>query len=196
MAGRIAAFWDSALVATYGFTGNETIGILCHETEKQRKNLPKAVQRISKRIIAFYIFAVLGLGLTVYKDDPILRGVVDGQLIRNYPGGFIIMAERSGIPVLPDFINCLMILAAFSMANAGLFVAVHLMFLVDLTAQSQALQALANEGYAPRFLIPEARVETGWVHVSRPRLYAVGISACPAVLAYLSLGPNSNFVCS
>jgi yeast amino acid transporter len=124
LAGRLAAFWESAILATYGFSGNETIGILCHETERQRKVLPKAVRRISRRIIVFYVLAVVGLGLSVYMDDPLLTRAASGDPIRNYPGGFVIMAERAGIPVLPSLINVLMIIAAFSMANAGLFVAV------------------------------------------------------------------------
>jgi yeast amino acid transporter len=86
--------------------------------------LPKAVRRISRRIIIFYVLAVVGLGLTVSTDDPLLTRAASGDPIRNYPGGFVIMAERAGIPVLPSLINILMIIAAFSMTNVGLFVAV------------------------------------------------------------------------
>ena len=111
-------------MATYGFSGNEIIGILCHETEQQRKVLPKAVRRISRRIILYYVLAVAGLGLSVSVDDPLLALHRSRDPIRNYPGGFIIMAERAGIPVLPHLINVIMIIAAFSMATAGLFVAV------------------------------------------------------------------------
>ena len=94
------------------------------ETEKQRKDLPKAVRRIPHRIVSYYVLAVFGLGLSVSTADPLLALPTSNGPVRNYPGGFVIMAERAGIPVLPDLINVVMIIAAFSMATAGLFVAV------------------------------------------------------------------------
>lgn len=68
--------------------------------------------------------AVLVLGLTVSCNDPLLTRAESRDPIRNYPGGFVIMAERAGIPFLPGFINAIQILAAFSVATVNLFVAV------------------------------------------------------------------------
>jgi hypothetical protein len=64
------------------------------------------------------------LGLTVSCNDPLLTRAESRDPIRNYPGGFVIMAERAGIPFLPSFINAIQILAAFSVATVNLFVAV------------------------------------------------------------------------
>jgi amino acid permease len=75
-------------------------------------------------IVSYYVLAVFGLGLSVSSADPLLALPTSKGPVRNYPGGFVIMAERAGIPVLPDLINVVMIIAAFSMATAGLFVAV------------------------------------------------------------------------
>jgi amino acid transporter len=98
--------------------------VLCVETEQQRKNLPKAVRRITHRIVSYYVLAVFALGLSVSSADPLLALPTSNDPLRNYPGGFVIMAERAGIPLLPDLINGVMIIAAFSMATAGLCVAV------------------------------------------------------------------------
>jgi len=130
-AGKLSRLWDSFCLAAFSFSGNEVIGIICAETEKQRKVLPKAVRRISSRIIFYYVMAVLVLGLTVSCNDPLLTRAESRDPIRNYPGGFVIMAERAGIPFLPSFINSIMILAAFSVATVDLFVAVSC--LVSLT---------------------------------------------------------------
>jgi amino acid transporter len=122
--GRLAAFWECCSIAVYSLTGNEVIAVLCVETEQQRRNLPKAVRRIPRRIVSYYVLAVFGLGLSVSSTDPLLALPTSNGPVRNYPGGFVIMAERAGIPLLPDLINGVMIIAAFSMATAGLFVAV------------------------------------------------------------------------
>jgi len=65
------------------------------------------------------------LGLTVSSNDPLLQ--LPNQLsnqIRNFPGGFIVMAERAGIPVIPHIINFVMIVATLSVASADLYVTV------------------------------------------------------------------------
>jgi amino acid transporter len=103
--------------------------VLCVETEQQRKNLPKAVRRITHRIVSYYVLAVFALGLSVSSADPLLALPTSNDPLRNYPGGFVIMAERAGIPALPDFINVVMIIAAFSMTTAGLFIAVSYLIL-------------------------------------------------------------------
>jgi amino acid transporter len=123
-AGKLSRFWECFCLAAFSFSGNEVIGIICVETERQRKVLPKAVRRISYRIIFYYVLSVLVLGLTVSANDPLLVRQESRDPTRNYPGGFVVMAERAGIPVLPDLINAIMILAAFSVATVNLFVAV------------------------------------------------------------------------
>ena len=123
-AGKLSRFWECFCLAAFSFSGNEVIGIICVETERQRKVLPKAVRRISYRIIFYYVLSVLVLGLTVSANDPLLVRDESRDPVRNYPGGFVVMAERAGIPVLPDLINGIMILAAFSVATVNLFVSV------------------------------------------------------------------------
>jgi len=121
---KLSRFWGCVCQAAYAFSGNEVIGIICVETEKQRRVLPKAVRRISYRINFYYIMAVLVLGLTVSCNDPLLTRKLSNDEVRNYPGGFVVMAERAGLPHLGSFINVIMILAAFSVATVDLFVAV------------------------------------------------------------------------
>jgi yeast amino acid transporter len=124
-AGKLSRFWECFCLAAFSFSGNEVVAILAAETANQRKVLPKAVRRIFSRITFYYVFAVLALGLTVDCNDPLLVRKEFGDAIRNYPGGFIIMAERAGIRGLPDLINAIQILAAFSVATANLYISVR-----------------------------------------------------------------------
>ena len=122
-AGRLAAFWKCCTLAIFSYTGVEIIGITADETEKQRKTLPKAVRRVTNRIIFYYVGAAFVLGLTLSPNDPALSPTNP-----NYPGGFIIMAQRAGIPVLPHIINAVMIIAALSVAIQNLYVVVRSSF--------------------------------------------------------------------
>lgn len=123
-AGKLSRFWECFTIASFSFSGNEVIAILAVETENQRRVLPKAVRRIYSRIVIYYVFAVLVLGLTVSCNDPLLSRQELRDPIRNYPGGFVVMAERAGIPVLPHFINAIQILASISVATINIYVAV------------------------------------------------------------------------
>lgn len=122
--GKLAGFWDACCVAIFSYTGNEVVGILADETERQRDTLPTVVRRISYRIVPFYVLATLALGIAVSVNDPILQLPLSQGPIRNYPGGFIVMVERAGISGLPHVINLVMILAAWSTATADLYITV------------------------------------------------------------------------
>lgn len=123
-AGKLSRFWECFTLAAFSFSGNEIIAILAAETENQRKVLPKAVRRIYSRITIYYVSAVLILGLTVSCNDPLLTRQEARDPITNYHGGFVIMAARAGIPVLPDLINAIQILASISVATLDIYVAV------------------------------------------------------------------------
>ena len=125
-AGKFIAFWECSCRAAFNYTGNEIIGITAEETERQRETLPKAVKRISYRIIFYYVGAILVLGLNVSAEDPILgTWLLDDPTTRPYPGGFIIMLQRANIRGLPHIVNAVMIIAAISVSNADIYVTVR-----------------------------------------------------------------------
>ena len=117
-------FWDCCCLAAFSYGGNDLIGISAHETERQRKNIPKAARSVAYRITTLYTAGVLILGLTVSANDPILTLGVSSDPIRLFPGGFIVMAERAGMPAFAHFINVVMLVAAISVASANLYFAV------------------------------------------------------------------------
>ena len=112
------------------------VGMLAGKMERQRESIPRAYRRIPASLLAIYLLAVLMLGLTVSPDDPLLTlptpktsalnllSGASGAAPRNYPGAFIVMAERAGIRGLPTFINVVMIVAIISAATADVYFAV------------------------------------------------------------------------
>ena len=71
-AGRFLAFWECSCRSIFAFTGNEIIGMTAVETERQRETLPNCFKHITRRIIFYYVGAILVLGLNVSANDPIL----------------------------------------------------------------------------------------------------------------------------
>ena len=97
---------------------------MADEIEKPRESLPNVVRRIPERIVMYYVLAVLALGISVSANDPILQLPASGGPVRNYPGGFVVMAERTGNPFLPHIINVIMMIAVFSTATAEIYMTV------------------------------------------------------------------------
>ena len=127
---KVAGFWDCFSIALFSYTDTELLAITAWETECPRDTLPKAVRRVSSRIILYYVGAVFILGLTVSPNDYLLKLPLSPSITASdpnppiYPGGFIVMAERAGIPILPDLINMVMIIATLSVATADIYVTV------------------------------------------------------------------------
>jgi yeast amino acid transporter len=126
--GRFLGFWECCCLAVFSYTGCELLGITADETARQRDNIPKAVKRVSHRIVVYYVSATFMLGLTVSANDPILTQT-DSTI---YHGAFVVMLQRAGIPGLPHLVNAVMIIAALSVATADVYVAVPISG-IDLT---------------------------------------------------------------
>jgi yeast amino acid transporter len=124
LAGYLAAFWYSCRFAIFTYTGTEVLGITADETEKQRIMIPRAVKKVTSRLIFYNVGAILVLGLNLSADDPML-GLGSTQKPPRYRGGFIVMIERAGIKGLSHVVNVVMLIAALSVAIADLYVTVR-----------------------------------------------------------------------
>jgi amino acid permease len=97
------------------------IGIAATECERQRTVLPKAVRRVSYRVVIYYVGAVIVLGLNLSADDPILR--LNLGTGRRY-SPYALMFDRAGIPVLRNIVNAVALIASSSCANTALYLGV------------------------------------------------------------------------
>jgi amino acid permease len=121
--GRLIGFWSVCCQACFAYTGAETIAITAGEVERPRQTVPKAVRRVINRLNLYYVGAVLVLGLNLSSNDPILQWSLNNANV-SYHGPFVLMAQRAGIPSFGDFLNVMALGAAFSVANASLYVTV------------------------------------------------------------------------
>jgi amino acid permease len=124
-AGRFLGFWACCCQAVFSYIGTELIGIAADETERQRETLPKAVRRVSYRLVFYYVGAVFVLGLNVSANDPVLESDLFSAA-GSYASSFVLMVQRAGIPGLAHVINAVALIAVLSVANANLYVSVCL----------------------------------------------------------------------
>ncbi|MFI1917954.1 amino acid permease [Nocardia sp. NPDC020380] len=124
----LAPMLTIALGVVFAFGGTEMIGVAAGESDDPKAVVPKAVNSIMWRIILFYAGSVvlftLLLPWTAYSaaESP-----------------FVTVMSRIGVPHAGDVMNLVVLTAAMSSLNAGLY------------ATGRTLRSMAVAGTAPRF---------------------------------------------
>ncbi|MFJ2989669.1 amino acid permease, partial [Collimonas sp. NPDC087041] len=116
-------------IAVFSFGGMEVLGLTAGEVKDPDESLPKAFNGIVYRILIFYIGA-LAVIMSLYpwnKLDP-----------NSSP--FVLVFAQIGLPAAATIINFVVITAAASSCNSGMF------------GSSRMLYSMISEGEAPKFL--------------------------------------------
>jgi len=148
-AGRFLGLWACCCQAIFSYLGAELIGIAADETERQRETLPKAVRRVSYRVVIYYVGAILALGLNVSANDPVLKAHVE-QGGNESP--FVLMVQRAGIPHLAHVINAVALIASVSVANANLYITVYFMSMFCVDCRAEVCMLLQRRSKLLQFL--------------------------------------------
>ena len=139
----------SLQVVAFAFLGVELVGVTAGEAENPQKVLPSAINAVVWRILIFYIGALV-----------VIMSLVPWNQLDPKRSPFVMVFERIGIPAAAGIINFVVITAAASSCNSGIF------------STGRMLYTLAQFGQAPRFL---GKVNAG--HVP-----AVGVTVSAAVM--------------
>ena len=145
-------------MVTFAYQGVELIGVTAGEAENPQIVLPKATNGITFRILIFYIGAlVMLMSLVPWTDlDP-------------DTSPFVLVFQKMHIPGAADIITLVVITAATSSCNSGIF------------STGRMLYSLAQRGHAPR----------GLAKLSSHRVPANGITVSAAVML---IGVGLNYV--
>jgi len=126
----LEGFLISIQMAMFAYIGIEMIGLSAGETQEPEKTIPIAINSLIIRIIIFYVGALLVI-LAIYPWNEI-----------SSQGGspFVAMFERLGLREAAGVVNFVVITAALSSCNAGIF------------SGGRLILSLSKNGYAPQFL--------------------------------------------
>lgn len=134
-AGRTISFFSTLVSSVFPFTfAPELLVVTGGEMESPRRNLPIASRRYFYRLVIFYVFGVLAIGVTCPSNDPRLTdgGAGAGS------SAFVVAIADAGISTLPSIVNAVILISAWSSGNSFLYIS------------SRALYSLAVQGSAPR----------------------------------------------
>nr|WP_227025605.1 amino acid permease [Streptomyces tsukubensis] len=147
----------AAIVITQGvvfsYAAIEMVGITAGETAEPRKVIPKAINSVSWRIVVFYVFSVLLLAMLLPWSS--------------YSGSespFVTLMGKLGIPGAGQIMNFVVLTAALSSCNSGLY------------STGRTLRSMGLAGSAPRFttLMNKRKVPYGGILLTAS-CYVLGI---------------------
>jgi amino acid transporter, AAT family len=116
----------SLQMVLFAYVGIEMIGLSAGEAENPRKTIPMAIDSLAWRILIFYMGAIF-----------VILAIFPWNQVGQQGSPFVVMFERIGLREAAGLINFVVITAALSSCNAGIF------------SGGRLLYALSVNGYAP-----------------------------------------------
>lgn len=117
----------SLVMVMFSFGGVELIGITAGEADNPKKSIPQAINQVVWRILIFYVGALLVL-ISLYPWNKV--GTTGSP--------FVEIFSQIGIPAAAGILNVVVLTAALSTYNSGLY------------SNGRMLHSLALQGNAPR----------------------------------------------
>lgn len=132
-------------IVMFAYAGVELVGVTAGEAENPEVVLPRATNGIIFRILLFYIGALA-----------VIMALVPWNELSPDVSPFVYVFEKLGIPAAASIINVVVITAAASSCNSGLFSTGRMLF------------TLARRGQAPRAfsVLGRGKVPSAGIHVS------------------------------
>ena len=123
----LSGFLLSLQMAIFAYVGIEMIGLSAGETENPEKTIPIAIDSLIVRILVFYGGALFVI-LSIYPWNEV------GQV----GSPFVAMFEKLGLREAAGIVNFVVVTAALSSCNAGIFSGGRLLYGLSLNAYAPA----------------------------------------------------------
>jgi AAT family amino acid transporter len=135
-------FLLSVQMAVFAYVGIEMIGLSAGETENPEKTIPIAIDSLIVRILVFYGGALFVI-LSIFPWNEV------GQV----GSPFVAMFERLGLREAAGIVNFVVVTAALSSCNAGIFSGGRLLFGLSLNSYAPKIMKKLSKSGVPTVAI-------------------------------------------
>jgi amino acid transporter, AAT family len=125
-------------IVTFAYSGVELIGVTAGEAQDPLRALPRATNGIIVRILIFYLGALI-----------IIMSLVPWEDLSPTVSPFVFVFEKLGIPGAAGIITAVVITAASSSCNSGLFSTGRMLWSLARSGQAPAAFAKLNAQHVP-----------------------------------------------
>ncbi|MFO1072527.1 MAG: amino acid permease [Geminicoccaceae bacterium] len=125
-------------IVMFAYQGVELVGVTAGEAENPERTLPSAINGIVWRILIFYLGALL-----------ILMALVPWTQFQPGVSPFVMVFEKIGIPAAAGIINFVVITAAASSCNSGIFSTGRMLYTLAQFRQAPAMFGKVSRNHVP-----------------------------------------------
>ena len=125
-------------IVMFAYTGVELIGVTAGEAENPTVVLPRATNSIIFRILVFYLGALV-----------IIMALVPWNELDPNTSPFVFLFEKMGIPGAANIINIVVITAAASSCNGGIFSTGRMLYSLALQGQAPKPLGILSKNHVP-----------------------------------------------
>jgi AAT family amino acid transporter/D-serine/D-alanine/glycine transporter len=125
-------------IVMFAYQGVELIGVTAGEAENPSVVLPRATNSIIFRILIFYVGALL-----------VIMSLIPWDQLDPNTSPFVLMFDRMGIPGAANIINVVVITAAASSCNGGIFSTGRMLYALALNRQAPQAFGRLNKRHVP-----------------------------------------------
>lgn len=129
----LGGFLMSFQMVVFAFTGIELVGMTAGETADPCKTIPDAINKLPVRVILFYIGALV-----------VIMAINPWTAVSPDNSPFVQVFEQVGLPGASDIINFVVLTAAASACNSGLFSTGRMLLSLTMTSKNQRLHRLSK----------------------------------------------------
>jgi amino acid transporter len=188
--GHFLAFFSAFINASFSFIGVETVVVAAAETLNPHKSIPKAVHRVTYRILFFYVLGTLLIGMIIPSNDPAL---VSGSGNAN-SSPFVVAIKNSGIRVLPSIVNACILTSAWSAGNSYCYVGARMIVAMAVDRQAPQIFGKTNRWGVPYYAVlasfafgPLAYLSLGSGGAAQAFSWLLNLSTVAGLLAWMTL---------
>src|SRR5438552_8194079 len=125
-------------IVMFAFQGVELIGVTAGEAQNPERVLPHATNSVVWRILLFYIGALA-----------VMMALVPWSELKPGVSPFVFLFERIGIPGAASLVNFVVITAAASSCNSGIFSTGRMLYTLAQARQAPRAFGRVNKGHVP-----------------------------------------------
>ncbi len=134
----IVAVLATLQIVMFAYQGVELIGVTAGEAENPEVVLPRATNGITYRILIFYLGALI-----------VIMSLVPWNQLSPNTSPFVFVFEKMHVPGAANIINLVVITAATSSCNSGIFSTGRMLYALAQRGQAPQVFATVNRGHVP-----------------------------------------------
>ncbi|WWD21799.1 hypothetical protein CI109_106287 [Kwoniella shandongensis] len=188
--GHFLGFLSALINASFSFIGVETVVIAAGETVNPTRMIPKATQRVTYRIVIFYLVGAVLIGMIIpYNDARLSSGSGNAN-----SSPWVLAIKNAGIPVLPSIVNAAILTSAWSAGNSYCYIGARIIVAMAVDRQLPSFFAKVNRQGVPYYAViasfafgPLAYLSLGSGGAAQAFSWILSLSTVAGLLAWMTL---------